>query len=776
MQVRVVGENGQPLAYTTVELLRGDSALLKVAVTDSSGGVRFDHNRETHLVKISRSGYRGQVHKVETPSVPLLVTLLPLSGALQGVTVTTRKPFLEMQPGRTVVNLENNISSVGTSVLETLEKLPGVTVDKEGGIRLKGRAGVTVMIDGKPTYLSGADLNNLLNGMSASSLAQIELMDQPPAQYDAAGNAGIINLRTKKIRTAGWNGTLTTAYAQGQYPKANNSLLLNYRNGRWNLFLNYSNNISRNFWEVTALRTYLAPDEKTVLSYLDQPSYTDIRTRLHNLRTGIDYSFNAKTSLGLTLTGTDLLKENTADNTASWLNARGATDSLINTVTSTTTDFHNLGGTLSFHHALSATRELSADIDMLNYGITTRQAFQNQTVFPLNDSELTRGRIPTSIGILSAKADYSSQEKGWKWDAGVKASRIQTDNEADYQYLDTTWKPDYGKTNHFIYTENIQAAYWSAQAAWQKWSFQGGLRFERTVYEANQLGNALVKGSSLSRSYNSLFPSLFVSYALDSSNSFTFSAGRRIDRPGFQKLNPFVLIINKYTWQAGNPYFLPQYTWSAEVAHSYKGWLTNSLGYSITTDYFSQIFPVDSNGIVIYTEGNLGQLQVLSWTSSVQLAPRPWWNLVFQGTLYHRIMEGTIGRRYDVSVTQFNLNLNNQLRFKKGWGAELSGFYTSTGRNDIQEIVDPAGQLTVGLSKTVLKNQGTLKLAVRDIFYTQWMKGFTYFTQATESFKLIRDSRVVTLSFSYRFGKTFKANKRSSGSAGEEIQRVGTGS
>jgi hypothetical protein len=146
-----------------------------------------------------------------------------------------------------------------------------------------------------------------------------------------------------------------------------------------------------------------------------------------------------------------------------------------------------------------------------------------------------------------------------------------------------------------------------------------------------------------------------------------------------------------------------------------------------------------------------------------------------QATGVHKKMEGVIGQLLKASITQATLNVNNQFRLKKGWSAELTGFYTSRSQADIQEIVDPAGQLAVGVAKALWKNKATVKLAFRDVFHTQWMKGNTYFPAATEYFKLTRDTRVALLSFSYRFGKTFKASRRSEGAAGEEIRRVGNG-
>jgi outer membrane receptor protein involved in Fe transport len=372
--------------------------------------------------------------------------------------------------------------------------------------------------------------------------------------------------------------------------------------------------------------------------------------------------------------------------------------------------------------------------------------------------------------------DYSEQIKNVKVEGGWKSSRINTDNLADYEYLDgITWKSDPGRSNHFLYREYIHAFYASAETKTENWNMQGGLRYEMTNYDADQLGNSVVKDSSFSRKYNSLFPSLALSWEADSLNSFSFSAGRRIDRPAFQKLNPFLFIINKYTYQVGNPFYRPQYTWNFELTHMYKNMLVSGISYSETHDYFSQIFPIDSNGIVLYTEGNLGKMRTVAASIGLQLSPVTWWSLNAQVVFSHKKMEGAIDKAYEARINQAHVNLNNQFRFNKGWSAELSGFYTSKSQHDIQEIVDPAGQLSIGFSKNVLQNKGTIRLAARDLFYTQWMKGNTYFTGAHEYFKLTRDTRVLTLSLVYRFGKSFKTIKHSQGAAGEEMQRVGNG-
>ncbi|HYE54655.1 MAG TPA: outer membrane beta-barrel family protein, partial [Chitinophagaceae bacterium] len=333
-----------------------------------------------------------------------------------------------------------------------------------------------------------------------------------------------------------------------------------------------------------------------------------------------------------------------------------------------------------------------------------------------------------------------------------------------------------GKSNHFLYTENIHALYTNFDTKAGRWGFQGGLRYELTSYEANQLGNAVTKDSSFNRNYGSLFPSVFVTYQADSANTVTLRTGRRIDRPAFQKLNPFVFIINKYTFQTGNPYFLPQFTWNIELSHIYKDAFSTTLSYNRIDDYISQVFYSDTaTDRITYTEGNVGKMQNFGLTMSAQVSPTKWWSFTTQATLNHKKIEGLLWKQYKASITQLNLSMNNQFRFKKGWGAELSGFYLTRNQNDLQEVLDPTGQLSFGLSKQILQNRATIRLTFRDVFWTQSMAGWTYFESVVEYFKLMRDSRVGTLSFTWRFGKAMKQQaKRSAGAAADEMERVGT--
>jgi iron complex outermembrane receptor protein len=470
--VKIINARKQPLISANVELLKMDSSLVKIAVSDSNGVVSFNHlTGKAYLLHTTLVGYGRSFINVSNFNKSYSVTLQPSDHELSAITITAKKPFIELRPDMTVVNLEAGIANIGTTALEALEKLPGITVDKDGNISLKGRSGITVMLDGKPTYLSGAELSVLLSGMSSSQISQVELMDSPPAKYDAAGNAGIINIKTKKNTQNGFNGTIATAYSQGYYPKVNNNISLNYQHGKWNLFANYSFNINNYFTRIYALRTYFENDGTTTKSLLEQPSFLKGRLTSHTLKTGADYNVSANTSLGITVTGLNFERAGSSNNPALWMKPNRVIDSLVNTLSTNQTSWENLGSALHFRHNFSSKRELTADFDIIGYRFFNDQYFENTSIIPGNYSEASKADIPSNINIVSAKADYSEEIKNVKFDAGWKMSKIKTDNQAAYYKREGgQWKDDYGKSNHFIYEENIHALYASANTKFNKLS------------------------------------------------------------------------------------------------------------------------------------------------------------------------------------------------------------------------------------------------------------------------------------------------------------------
>ncbi len=780
--------SGMAVEGATISLLKSsDSSVVKLAIAGTQGSFEMDRIAYgIYRLSVSAIGYQAYL----SPSFELTeinfekqfheIALQPESKEMGAVTVTAAKRMIEVKPDRTIVNVDAAISNAGATAMEVLEKSPGVSVDRDGNVSLRGRQGTMVMIDGKPSYLSGADLANLLNNMSANQIDQIEIMTNPPAKYDAAGNAGIINIKTKKSKQRGWNGNLNLSYGQGRYYKTNNSLNLNYRNEKFNAFLNYSQNANAGFNNLLIKRTYLDAAGNTT-AFFDQPTYLVMQGNNNNLKLGIDYNLTKKTTVGITGTGFVSPRKFSGISSGYLRNAMGQTDSLV----ITTSDNSNrwLNGTLniSLRSQLDKNTEFSADLDYVRYDMGNNQLFTTNT-YEGEDAFITReqlkGDLPATISIYAAKADYTqSLESGLKLESGIKASHVKTDNTANYYNSSNNgWEPDYEKTNHFLYEENISAAYGNASKTFGKWSLQAGLRLENTQYKGRQLGNPEKADSSFRRSYTSLFPTSYITYKADSNHTFTVNAGRRIDRPAYQQLNPFLFFINKYTYQVGNPYLQPQFTWTYGISHTYKDWLTTSITHSNTSQYSNQIFRTEGE-ITILTQGNIAKMQNTDLTVTVQLKPTSWWSANLSATGSHRRVRGLAANSdFNSEAISGNASLNNNFKFSKGWSAELSGNY-NTAFEDAQFRIYDFGQVSAGIAKNILKGKGTLKMNVRDIFFSQTIVGDIKYQNVRERFRQNRDSRIGTLSFTWRFGKNFSDNKprRNNSSSNDEQRRVGAG-
>jgi hypothetical protein len=515
---------------------------------------------------------------------------------------------------------------------------------------------------------------------------------------------------------------------------------------------------------------------------LEQPNFSKTRHIGNNVKTGFDFFVNTRTTLGIVFNGGIFDRRSNAFAAINWMGPDYQIDSSINTWGENKSKFKRAGVNVNGKHKIDEHSELTADLDYVRFTINAGQNYQTQLATPGSQILATKGNFPSKLDIITAKADYSRRFSKFVLETGLKTAINKTDNLAEFYYHDGShWQPDLSRSNHFLYDERISAAYASLDAKKGKWHWQTGLRYELTSYKAQQLGNAVVKDSSFSKNYGSLFPSAFVSYEADSNNMITFRVGRRIDRPPFQHLNPFLRVLNKYTYEGGNPFIKPQYTWNFSVAYTYKQNLTSEISYSYLKDYFSQIFFIDSNSsnvnknIIIYTRGNVGSFTNFGITETFQQPVTKWWNLTVVAVFNHKIIKGVVWAPMEARISQLNVSINNQFQLKKGWSFEISGYYQTKSQIDLQEWLKPQGELNAGISKQILKNKGTLRLTIRDITYFQNYSGFSTFQNSYEPFDIKWDSRVVRLNFSWRFGKAMKPVNRSEGGASEEINRVGTG-
>jgi iron complex outermembrane recepter protein len=389
--------------------------------------------------------------------------------------------------------------------------------------------------------------------------------------------------------------------------------------------------------------------------------------------------------------------------------------------------------------------------------------------------------LPSTINIYSFKTDFShSFKNGLKFETGLKTSYVSTNSTANYyDVINNIPEVDTTKTNHFLYRENINAAYVNFNKQFKKWSVQAGLRLENTNYSGHQLGNSYTvnnNDSSFSKSYVNLFPTVYISYQANAKNQFGINYGRRIDRPAYQDLNPFLFFLDEYTYQAGNPYLQPQFSDNVELSHTYNNFLTTTLNYSYTKNYFAETFQQQGQATIV-RNGNIGVRQNAGIAISAQIPVQKWWTaILYSNFTYNKFTGMLYGSDIDISSPTLLFNVSNQFKFSNGWSAELSGFYRSKGVEG-QILLQPFGQMSSAISKQLFHDKANIKLGVRDMLHTQIVKGTIDFQQTDATFRNSRDSRQVSLSFTYRFGKTIKGiqPRRHSSSAEEESNRVKSG-
>lgn len=778
------------LTNTTVSLLNfTDSSKVKSVKTDDKGYYEFlnipsgKYLLETSGINLKHSFSDAVIISDTTPVTFRNITVTQENKTLQQVTVTGKKPFIENKIDKVVVNVDALISNAGNTAMDVLEKSPGVSVDKDGNISLKGKDGVMVMIDGKPSYLSGQDLANFLRNTPASSIEQIEVMTNPSAKYEAAGNSGILNIKTKKNKLKGFNGNFSSTYTQGVYWKGNSSLNLNYRNKKFNLFGNYGYSKWNSFDRLNLTRNFTNLDTKLLETRFEQSTFIKRVSDNHNAKVGLDYYLSKKTTLGAVFSGYVNPNSQTGNNYTYLKNAEGSIDSILFARNHNSNNAKNLGVNINFRQLLdTAGQEITSDLDYLVYRQNAKQMFTNNylnaDMTKRKDATLLRGSLPSDIDIYSAKVDYVKPlSKDSKVEAGVKLSYVTTDNDARYdKKADGDWETDLGKTNHFIYKETISAGYVNFNKQIKKLGVQAGLRVENTAANGDQLGNASRQDSSFKRQYTNLFPTIYFNYELNKKNNLSLNYGRRIDRPDYDDLNPFFYFLDEYTFEAGNTLLKPQFTNSIELAHTYKGFFTTTLNYSQTDDVILEVLKqINSERKTFVTKDNVASRKNMGVAISVNGHLAKWWNYNVYTNVNHNKFSGKLnGSDLNVSGTTFMGNMNNQFKINKTWSAELSGFYRSAGYEG-QLIMNPMWQLSSGIQKQILKTKGSLKFSVNDIFNSRQFIGRVKYDDIDVLINARRDSRRASLTFSYRFGKPIKTQERRKiGGADEEQNRVKT--
>ena len=756
-------ENGSPLIGTTISLHKAaDSAVLKLAVSKENGAYTFSGISEgNYKVSASNIGYKTVFSEAFTVAasevtVPEL-RLSKLATGLSNVTVTSVKPMVEVKADKTILNVEGTINAVGSNALELLRKSPGVSLDKDDGISLAGKNGVQVYIDGRVTPLSGADLAIYLRTLQSSQIEAIELITNPSAKYDAAGNAGIINIRLKKNKSFGTNGSVNAGWNIGTYGKYNGGFSLNHRNKKINIFSNYSFSYGPNQQSLTINRTVLD-------SLFDQQGTIRMVANAHNFKVGADYFIDKKNTLGVIVNGT------IADPTMTNYSHTAISNTTTNTVdriliadNSSAMKRHNTNVNLNYSYNDPKGTSLIVNADHGFYSTGNDQYQPNYYYDPsgqmLLSSTIYHMLSPAEININSIKADYEKNFMKGKLGIGAKSAFVKTDNNFQrYDVEGYNEELDKDRSNHFVYKENINAGYVNYNRQYKKFMIQAGLRVENTVSEgvSNGLkydgGSYIPSSSSFKRTYTDLFPSAAVTFNKNPMKQWSLTYSRRIDRPAYQDLNPFEFKLDEYTFQKGNINLRPQYTNSFGITHTYKYKLNINLNYSHVTDMFTQLIDTAEKSKAFISKKNLATQDIASLTISYPFQYKSYSLFTNISTNYSKYnADFGEGRKVDLDAFGFNFFAQNSLKFAKTWTAELSGFYNAPTIYQGSFKGKSLYSIDAGLQKQILKGKATIKTSVSDVFHTLRFRATSDFAGQTTRFAFRGETRQFKLSFNFRF-------------------------
>lgn len=786
-------ELGNGIEKATVSLLRGkDSTVIKLAVTDISGKYSFTApGAGTYLISATHVGYSPvysapiEVSGTAEISVPDMM-IDKTTGNLGDVTVTSKKPMVEVMADKTILNVEGTINATGTDVLGLLRKSPGVLVDKDDNLSLAGKNGVKVYIDGKPAPLVGADLANYLKSIQSVQVEAIELITNPSAKYDAAGNAGIINIKLKKNKAFGTNGSVNAGYNIGVYPKYNGGFNFNHRNKGINVFgdYNYSNskvNSPFNLYRIV-LDTLFDNNVNLIMG-----------TKSHVFKTGADFFIDKKNTFGVLINGN--LSENSFNNNSRTLisyKPTGVIDRVLTTNNVNNMKGNNVNFNLNYRFADTAGHELNLDAD---YGLFRNKGNQLQPNFYYNPAGtvllsqvMYRFISPTDIDIYTFKADYEQNFQKGRLGIGSKISSINTNNNFQrfnvQQLAPSEIKSlDVSRSNEFDYEEKISALYVNYNKQLKGKMIQFGVRMENTVsngdsYELNADGSVNKSSKQrFKRNYTNFFPSAAITFNKNPMKQWGLSYSRRIDRPVYQDLNPFEFKLDEYTFMKGNTNLRPQYTNIVTLTNTYKYKLNTSLSYSHVKDVFTFLVDTTEKSKSFLTRKNLTTQDVVALNISYPFTYKNYMAFFnFSGNYSHYKADfGGGSRVVDLNAASFNIYMQHSYKFgkKQDWTGEISGWYNSPAIWEGAFKSKSMWTMDAGMQKTIFKGKGTFKVSVSDIFFSMKFSGYSNFAGQYSRFRGSFESRQFKTALTWRFGSnTVKAANQRKDASEEEKKRT----
>jgi hypothetical protein len=766
---RVYSQEQEAVLFAAVTLNQvQDSTLVKAVITNEQGYFEIKNvPNGTFNLNITNLGFADYQKQVQMNGTSLdlgNIVLETTAEMLDEVEVVAEKPMVQVLADKTVFNVENTINATGTSAFELLRKAPGVIIDNSGGIIVEGKAGVQFFIDGRLSVLQGEDLMNYLESLQATDIEAIEIITQPSSKYDAAGSAGIINIKLKKDKSLGTNGNITAGVTVGDFARTNGSINFNTRSKKGNLYGTYSNRFGKSTGFLNLLRT----QSGTQLLARTNSIYD---RNSNNLKLGYDFYATDKSTVGVIVNGNfnNSFNESNSRTPIRPVGTRVNDSVLVSDNRSSSTSY-NLNGNLNYKYADTLGYSLNMDLDFGKYD-SDRASTQPNIYFNGEETQIirenaTRQVTPTDISITTFRTDYEQSLFKGKLGLGFKLSNVRTNNIFDFfNRINGDFILDNTRSNTFEYTEKINAGYINYNYKWEKWNIQAGLRMENTISVGNLLSMQQNEQDQVKRNYVNWFPSGGLTYQLNRKNQFALTYSKRIQRPTYESLNPFEYVIDELYSSQGNPFLQPQYTDNIKFSHTFNYRLTTSLSYSYVSDFFARVTVPEEGNRSFITTRNVADQEIINLGISYPKKIKEWWNMYVSLNAYTSSYKANSAEFISLKQETLSMYMQHTFTLPSAITMEVSGWYSSPSVWGGTYTIKALGSLNLAFQKKFLGDKLTTRLSFNDILYTIPWQGTNQFGDLFIDGSGGSDSRQVAFSVSYDFGRDEikKARSRKTG-------------
>lgn len=764
---KIVTENQQSVPSAIISLLNSETNnFIKGELSNDSGNFSFktiENGSYTILItSLGLKDYSSEIFALNNSNKDFKsIVMHEDSAELDEVTIVAEKPIIQVMADKTVFNVAGTVNAIGDSGFELLRKAPGIIIDNSDTIIVEGKAGVLVYIDDRPSVLRGQDLVNYLKTLQASDIEAIEIITQPSSRFDAEGNAGIINIKLKRDKSLGTNGSVASSLIIGDFARTSNSLSFNNRNKKTSFYGTYSNNFGKSTGFLNLNRTQNGTNfNARTESVFDNNS--------NNLRLGFDYYANKKSTFGIIATG-NFNNSNGENDSRTPITPVGAINPIEVLVASSDSKNRtsNIYTNMNYRFKDNLGNSLNFDLDYGMYN-SERENLQPNRYFNGNETQvLSENEVffdtPIDISIISGQVDYEQNFLKGVLSLGMKYSKINTENSFDaFDRSNGNNDLDETQSNDFNYDEQILAAYFNFNKKFNKLNVQFGIRMENTISDGKLESLQVNESERVERNYTNWFPSGGLTYQVNQKNSLALIYSKRIQRPNYQSLNPFAYRIDELSFRKGNPFLQPQYTDNIKLSHTYNYKLTTSLSYSFIADFFAQITEAGENSTNFINQRNVANQKVINLGVSYPTKFNDWCSIYISVNALRNSYEATNPDFVSTQQNSLSLYAQNTIKLPKGIIAEVSGWYSSPSVWGGTYETKSLGSLNLAFQKRFIEDKLTARIGFNDILFTSPWRGTTQFGDLFIRGNGGGDSRQIRLNLTYNFGRNEikKARKR----------------